>query len=80
MDKPIVAKRGSIVTKLKPGTYWWCSCGRSKDQPFCDGSHKGTTLTPVKIKVETKESLALCGCKYSRKGHICDGYHKKLPR
>lgn len=80
MDKPIVAKRGAIVTKLDAGTYWWCACGRSKEQPFCDGSHKGTTLIPVKIEVKTKERMALCGCKHSQKGYVCDGSHKKLPR
>ena len=62
--------------ELKEGVYFWCSCGRSDNQPFCDGSHKGTGFTPVKFELEQTESLWLCGCKRSGKGHLCDGSHK----
>ena len=45
-EKPVVASRMPAVIKLEAGEYWWCSCGKSSKQPFCDGSHKGTSFTP----------------------------------
>src|SRR5690348_15632313 len=57
MSEPIVAQKSPIVQKVEPGEYWWCACGRSKSQPFCDGSHKGTGLGPTKAEItEAKPS------------------------
>ena len=64
---------------MEPGTYWWCACGRSNNQPFCDGSHKGTSFTPEKVVVEKTELVKWCLCKHSEKGHICDNKHRELP-
>ena len=58
--------------------YWWCACGLSKNQPFCDGSHKGGPFTPVKFTVAKAEKLALCGCKRTHTPPFCDGTHKSL--
>ena len=58
--------------------YWWCACGRSKSQPFCDGSHKGTGFTPVEFKADKSEKVWFCGCKRSAKKPLCDGTHNKL--
>jgi CDGSH-type Zn-finger protein len=52
MDKPTVPQKGPYTAELEPGTYWWCACGRSARQPFCDGSHKGTSFSPVAYEVK----------------------------
>ncbi|KAJ3081598.1 hypothetical protein HDU99_005262 [Rhizoclosmatium hyalinum] len=63
---------------LVPGKdYFYCSCGLSKNQPFCDGSHKGTGFTPVKFKVSEAKKYFLCGCKQTESAPFCDGQHKK---
>lgn len=79
MTGPVCAKKFPAVLDLEPGTYHWCSCGRSMTQPFCDGSHAGTDFTPVKFTLDKPMRLALCQCK--RTGHAlkCDGTHKLLP-
>lgn len=58
--------------------YWWCACGLSKAQPFCDGSHKSVpeVSKPQKFSVEDTRDYVLCGCKNTRKGPFCDGSHK----
>ena len=64
--------------QLEPGDYWWCSCGKSSKQPFCDGSHKGSSFTPHKVVIEEAKKVALCNCKHSSDGPFCDGAHSKL--
>jgi CDGSH-type Zn-finger protein len=59
-------------------SYWWCACGRSKSQPFCDGSHKGSEFTPREFKQEAAGEVAFCTCKQSGRAPTCDGSHKKL--
>jgi CDGSH-type Zn-finger protein len=59
-------------------SYWWCSCGQSKNQPFCDGSHKGSEFTPVKWDATESKTVYFCGCKQSGKAPLCDGAHKAL--
>ena len=59
-------------------SYWWCACGRSKTQPFCDGSHKGSVFTPVEFKAEKTEEVKFCACKRTGNRPRCDGSHKKL--
>ncbi|MCK6471928.1 MAG: CDGSH iron-sulfur domain-containing protein [Planctomycetes bacterium] len=78
-EKPVVAAKSPAVLELDAGTYWWCACGRSKNQPFCDGSHKGTGLSPQKLELSEKKKVALCNCKHSNKKPFCDGSHRNLP-
>ena len=78
MEKPKIAQRAPYVLDLEPGTYYWCSCGKSNNQPFCDGSHKGSEFTPEKVEIEEKKKVALCGCKHSKNGAFCDGSHAIL--
>ncbi len=79
MDKPKVAKPSHYHTEVKPERiYWWCACGLSEKQPFCDGSHKGTGFAPVKYQAESPEKVYFCGCKASKTPPLCDGTHKIL--
>ena len=78
MSEPVIADKKPIVLELEPGTYEWCACGRSKNQPFCDGSHKGTGLTHLDFKVEEKKRVALCACKHTKTPPFCDGTHRTL--
>ena len=73
----IVAKQPVIVT-LDPGTYYWCLCGRSRDQPFCDGCHEGTGIEPVEFTLKEKTDVALCQCKHTKNPPFCDGTHSTL--
>jgi CDGSH iron-sulfur domain-containing protein 3 len=57
--------------------YWWCACGLSKNQPFCDGSHKGGPFTPMKYSAAESKTVYFCGCKASGNKPLCDGSHKK---
>src|SRR5437763_16067453 len=66
MDHPNIAQEAPFVKKMEPGTYWWCACGLSKTQPFCDGSHKGTPFAPVKTEIKEAKTVAWCGCKHSK--------------
>lgn len=57
--------------------YWWCACGRSKNQPFCDSSHKGSEFSPLKYTATESKTVYFCGCKASANKPLCDGTHKK---
>ena len=63
--KPVIADKMPAVKKLEAGEYWWCSCGKSSKQPFCDGSHQGSSFQPQKIVLEEAKNVALCNCKHS---------------
>lgn len=77
--RPHVPQKSPYVMELEPGRYAWCACGRSNSQPFCDGSHKGTQLTPLLFEVEEECRAAICGCKHTKSGGpFCDGSHKLL--
>lgn len=78
MPKPEIAGYRPAVLDLEPGEYWWCACGRSKDQPWCDGSHKGSEFSPVQIVLDDATRCALCTCKQTGKAPLCDGTHKTL--
>jgi CDGSH-type Zn-finger protein len=78
MSDPVVFQKGPIVKPAESGTYWWCACGRSASQPFCDGSHQGTGLEPVEVKIDARKTVAWCGCKHSKNMPFCDGSHAGL--
>jgi CDGSH-type Zn-finger protein len=78
MAEPIIAQKAPHAVELAPGDYWWCACGMSRNQPFCDGSHKGGSFTPQKFTVTKAEKLWLCGCKHSGNKPFCDGTHNSL--
>ena len=78
-ETPIIARKTPYPVEVEAGkTYFWCSCGRSSNQPFCDGSHKGTGLEPLKHTAEADGKLFFCGCKATAKRPLCDGSHSKL--
>lgn len=79
MAKAVIAARKPKQVHLEPGEYYWCACGRSKNQPFCDGSHAGTGIRPVKFNVDTATDAWLCMCKQTGDAPYCDGTHKTLP-
>lgn len=77
--KPVCAQAGPYAVDVKAGeTYWWCACGRSQSQPFCDGSHAGTGIVPLEYQPTRDRSVLLCGCKATRKPPLCDGSHNAL--
>jgi CDGSH iron-sulfur domain-containing protein 3 len=78
-DTPHIAQNAPYPVEVEAGkSYFWCACGRSAKQPFCDGSHKETSFTPVKYTAETAKTVWFCGCKASGKAPLCDGTHKTL--
>ena len=78
-DQAVVSQKSPYLVEVEAGkSYFWCSCGRSEKQPFCDGSHKGTTFTPLKFEAEKNKQLFFCGCKQTGKQPFCDGAHSKL--
>ena len=78
MNEPNIFQKFPIVQKVEPGTYWWCACGRSKSQPFCDGSHEGTGLEPKQVEIKEAKMVAWCACKHSKNMPFCDGTHSRL--
>ncbi|MBM3491052.1 MAG: CDGSH iron-sulfur domain-containing protein [Alphaproteobacteria bacterium] len=79
MTEPVIAAKAPIAVDVEAGkSYWWCACGKSQKQPFCDGSHKGGSFSPVQYKAEKSAKLWFCACKNSKKQPLCDGTHKSL--
>ncbi len=79
MVEPVPAQKAPYMVKVESGRkYFWCACGRSQKQPFCDGSHSGTGLTPVMYEAEESKDVWFCGCKSSANKPLCDGTHSKL--
>ena len=78
MDKPKCCQKNPYVLKSEKKKYAWCSCGKSENQPFCDGSHKGTGFSPIIVDNKKDGNIAWCGCKISNGAPYCDGSHNKL--
>jgi len=78
MKDPKIAQKKPYVMEMKAGKYAFCTCGESKKNPFCDGTHKGGEFKPKIIVLEEDKKVAWCGCKRSSKGAFCDGSHNKL--
>ena len=79
ISKPQVAAMTPFAVDVEKGKdYYWCACGLSKAQPFCDGSHKGGEFVPAKFTAAESKTVYFCGCKQSKTGALCDGTHKSL--
>lgn len=79
MAEPVITQKAAYKVELTEGkSYAWCSCGLSKNQPFCDGAHSGTDFSPVVWKAEKTGAAYLCGCRHSGRAQFCDGAHSKL--
>lgn len=78
MSEPFCPQKTPIKLDLEAGQYYWCSCGKSAKQPFCDGAHKGGDFSPLAFKLEEKKTVWLCACKRTGKPPFCDGTHKAL--
>ncbi len=77
--EPVVAQKAPYPIAVEAGkTYFWCACGLSASQPFCDGSHKGSGMAPMRFTAESDKTVYLCGCKATKKAPFCDGGHSRL--
>ncbi len=78
-DEPVVAQKAPYKQTMTEGQkFFWCACGQSKNQPFCDGSHKGSSFAPKVATAPKAGDVYLCGCKHSKNPPFCDGSHNKL--
>ncbi len=79
MSEAYIPQKAPFKETVQQGkTYFWCSCGKSARQPFCDGSHQDTGFEPVKFTAEKDGEVYFCGCKATAKQPMCDGAHNKL--
>ncbi len=79
MSQPVVAQKSPYAAEVVAGrSYWWCACGQSRRQPFCDGSHKDTAFTPVEYTADADKTVWFCGCKHTHAAPLCDGSHNTL--
>ena len=79
MSSPTIAQKAPYAVDVQAGRkYFWCACGRSAKQPFCDGSHEGTEFTPLPYTAEKDATLYYCGCKHTKNVPLCDGSHNDL--
>jgi CDGSH-type Zn-finger protein len=79
VSKPEIPQKSPYAVDVEAGkNYFWCACGKSAKQPFCDGSHKDTDFEPLKYAAEASKTVYFCGCKQTAKQPLCDGSHNKL--
>jgi CDGSH-type Zn-finger protein len=79
MSSPTIAQKFPYGVVVEAGkSYWWCACGKSKAQPFCDGSHSCSEFSPKEYKATESKTVYFCGCKQAKDGVLCDGTHKSL--
>ncbi len=79
MERPMCAQKGAYEVQVEEGkNYAWCACGRSSNQPFCDGSHKGTSFEPRHFRARFTGPVEICGCKSTKTPPFCDGAHEKI--
>jgi CDGSH-type Zn-finger protein len=79
MTERVEFQKKSMPVEVEAGKiYYWCACGRSAKQPFCDGAHEGTGIGPVPYKAEATGKAFFCGCKETKNEPLCDGSHKSL--
>jgi CDGSH-type Zn-finger protein len=76
---PVIAGLRSVKLETVPGTYFWCACGRSSKQPFCDGSHRGTGFQPLPVTIDATKMVKWCTCKHTKTPPYCDHSHRNLP-
>ncbi len=78
-DMPLVGGTAPIGVAVEAGKdYWWCACGRSSNQPFCDGSHTGTSFSPLQWTATEPRRMAFCACKRTSTPPFCDGTHNTV--
>jgi CDGSH iron-sulfur domain-containing protein 3 len=79
MSEPAMPQKAPFKVEVTAGkAYWWCACGQSQNQPFCDSSHKGSAFSPVKFVPEKDGAAFFCGCKRTGNQPLCDGTHKAV--
>jgi CDGSH-type Zn-finger protein len=78
MPEAFSPQNSPYVNEVDPGKYAWCACGLSENQPYCDGSHRGSDFSPKIVEVTEKKSIAWCGCKKTKDAPYCDGSHNKV--
>ena len=79
MSTPTIPQKAPYPVDVKAGDkYFWCTCGKSENQPFCSGAHQGSEFTPLPYKAEEDKTLFFCGCKHTSNQPLCDGSHSKL--
>ncbi len=77
--EPNIAQKAPFPVDVEAGKkYFWCACGKSANQPLCDGSHQGSAFTPVPFQADDSRTLYFCGCKHSAGKPFCDGTHNSL--
>ena len=79
MPTPEMPQQAPYPVAVEAGkSYWWCACGKSASQPFCDGSHKGSEFAPTQYKADESKTVYFCGCKQSKNGALCDATHRNI--
>jgi len=79
MSEPVIAQKSPFAVEVEAGnSYWYCTCGKTTTQPFCDGSHQGSEFSPKEFRATESGTVYFCGCRHSGNGVTCDGSHDKL--